>query len=93
MMSKTELEFKASVVYRIWRSVQVRLKRADVMPENYRILKPCWKKPFQSVAKLRIPAIIAAWNERSDKIKAMHSSAYKEFGLSAQSAIGRSRGS
>lgn len=91
-MSKTEVDFKASVVYRIWRSVQKKLQRESDMPENYRLLKPCWKKPFQAVARLKIPAIVEAWNSKRDRIRAMHASAYNEVGLSAQAAIGRSRG-
>jgi len=92
-MSKTETEFKASVAYRIWRSVQVRLKRESDMPRDYRKLRPCWKKPFQAVAKLRIPALVEAWNKRVEKIRAMNTSAYREAGLRAQSATGRARGS
>ena len=89
-MSKTEVDFKASVVYRIWRSVQKKLQRESDMPENYRLLKPCWKKPFQAVARLKIPAIVEAWNSKRDRIRAMHAAGTCPTDIAATLKVARS---
>lgn len=91
-MKKTEREWKASLIYRIWIAVERRLGQS-VPSKDYRRLSAAQQSPFQYVATTRsILAVEEAWTRLMKKRSDAHKSPWRAACLTARAGGARRRG-
>jgi len=89
-LSPQELEFKAKLIWTIWRAVDKRL-RVNSFTSPWARLTPSLKDDFRKLARSRrFAAVETAWRSRKRKrANAMTRSPYREAGLIGTAARGQ----